>query len=417
MDNKKSDIWRGEWWLPCEDNVQPLKIAGTLTYTENEKPQLELLLNSNTNPIFHVLMGMQPVIFGEDLTGEKYTVFNVYILYITSSSVVLRAEYFVKGAHIKSLDDKCILRATVNYANLKQWVLYKRLFIEETDEETKLTIKNNPPAGMLSAEIEEGVTWNLRSQLQCNPSESEWHIFQDTVFGIRSTQLLSVNDILQHTAEFSQFFSVAMLSKQAPTHIFLWIEDKAETNVKLLFKQEPSAGGFFWHKLIRYENLSERLPSMLRQWHSSYNKIAPICTYLTNSLESKSNFSAPDFLIVEQAVKGYFKRFHNNIKTSNGKGKTKLTDELQEMLNYFAGVEKTKSLQLDLEVLTQTRDHYTHLIPDGEKPKAIRDMNKLYSLTQNLKLLLVCCILDYLGLTSDEINECFANSLNLDLYI
>ena len=417
MANKKSDIWRGEWWLPCEDNVQPLKIQGTLTCTEYEKPKLELLLNSNSNPILHVLFGLQPVIFGADLTGEKYTVFNVYLLYLTSSSIVLSAEYFVTGAHIKSLDDKCIFRATVNYPNLKQWVLYKRLFIDETDEETKLTIKKNPPDGMLSVEIEEGVTWNLRSQMQCNPSEYEWHIFQNTDFGIRSTQFLSLNDVLQHAAEFSQFFSVAMLSKQAPTHIFLWTEDKTETTVKLLFKQEHSTDGFLGHKLIRYDKLSGRLPSMLQQWHRNYKKIAPICTYLINSLESKSNFSAPDFLIVEQAVEGYFKRFHNKVKTSNGKDRTKLPDELQEMLNYFANVEKIKSLQIDLDVLTQTRDHYTHLIPDGEKPKAIKDMNELYSITQNLKLLLICCILDYLGLTSDEINECFKNSVNLDLYI
>lgn len=404
--DKATEIWHGEWWLPCNHDEQPFKISGTLTCAEYEKPILELLLSSNASLFSCVLLGIQPVIYGADMTGEKYTLFNAWVLKITASSVTLYADYFVIGAHLNSLDDKCILRATVNFPNLKYWLLYKRLFVEQTDEETRLVIKNNPPTNTLSVEVENGLTWNLRSQLYCNPSEYEWHIFQNTDFGIRPSQKISLNQVLQHAVEFSQFLSVAMLSKQTPSHIFLWTEDIEETHVKLLFKQEPSASGLYWHRLIQHVNLSAKMPSLLKQWHDMYEQIAPICTYLINSLDSKSNFGAPDFLIVAQAIDGYCKRFIRGDSTS--KKRPSYKEKIDKLLKYFEKVDLVKSCNIQPEVLADTRNKYSHLAPDSDEWKnAVSNVRELREQTTKAQILLICCLLNGIGLSIDEINTCF----------
>lgn len=403
--DKATEIWHGEWWFPCNDNDQPFKISGTLTCVENEKPILELLLSSNAPLVSCFLLGIQPVILGADMTGEKYTVFNARGLAITASSVTLSTDYFVIGAHLNSMDEKCILRATVNFPNLKYWVLYKRIFIEQTDEETKLIVKNNPPANTLAVEVDDGLTWNFRSQLQCNPSEYEWHIAQDTDFGIRPLHNISINQVLQHAVEFSQFLSVAMLSKQAPSHIFLWTEDKVETRVKLLFKQEPCAGGIYWRRLIQYAKMSDKIPAMLKQWHTLYEQIAPICTYLINSLENKSSFGAPDFLIVAQAIDGYCKRF---ISTDSSKKRPSYKEKIEKLLKYFEKVELVTSCKIQPEVLADTRNKYSHLAPDDEEwQNAVSSVNELRGQTTKAQILLICCLLNSIGLSIDEINTCF----------
>ena len=57
-----------------------------------------------------------------------------------------------------------------------------------------------------------------------------------------------------------------------------------------------------------------------------------------------------------------------------------------------------------------TRHKYSHLIPDSDtKLKKAVDGEELYCLTLKGKILLTCCILDNLGLTIEEINQCCEN--------
>lgn len=70
-----------------------------------------------------------------------------------------------------------------------------------------------------------------------------------------------------------------------------------------------------------------------------------------------------------------------------------------------------KECQINAEVLTQTRHKYSHLIPEDDKKvsKAVSGED-LYHLTQRCIILLTCCILDNIGLTTEEINICFESS-------
>lgn len=407
--DKKSEIWRGEWWLPCEENQQPNKISGKLTCFTDDKPLLELIFSSSNNILHYMVFDRQPVVYGTSVNGEKYTIFHTFVRQISNSSIVLSAEYFITGAHIKSLDEKCFYKALVEYPNLKQWVFYNRVLKEETDDSLTLKIPYHQIPETLSVEVEDGITWHLRSQLWMSGGEDDLHIMQDTNLGIYSNQKVSLNQILQSMSEFSQFLSVALLSRQAPTHVFLWTDDSPETEIKLLFKQGKNASWQYIYKLIRYDLLWEKIPDILKKWHAEFGQIQPICSYLIKSLDSKSEFDAPDFLIVAQALDGYFKRFVNK---KDGRDIQKYKQQIIELLKHFEQVDTIKKCDISPDVIADTRNKYSHLAPDDDQktPAAVTDMKELQLLTTKAKILLICCILEHIGLSIEEINKCINES-------
>ena len=63
--------------------------------------------------------------------------------------------------------------------------------------------------------------------------------------------------------------------------------------------------------------------------------------------------------------------------------------------------------------MAHTRHKYSHLIPDSDNSKNIEKAvsgEELYLLTKKAVALLTCCILDYIGLSIDEINKCLEGS-------
>jgi hypothetical protein len=145
-----------------------------------------------------------------------------------------------------------------------------------------------------------------------------------------------------------------------------------------------------------------------KTWHENYSQINPICSYLIRSIKYNTAFDAPDFLIVAQALDGYFKRFVNH---REGKDIKQYQHQIKMLLDAFKDVDVVRRCKLDPSILTQTRHKYSHLIPDDDKKITMAvDGEELYWLTQKCIVLLTCCILDMLGLTTDEINLCCNNS-------
>jgi hypothetical protein len=138
--------------------------------------------------------------------------------------------------------------------------------------------------------------------------------------------------------------------------------------------------------------------------------MAPITKYLAQAVtEQKGEFDAPDFLIVAQALDGYFKRFVNK---KDGKDIRKYDDQITKLLEYFKDVDALRACNLDAKVMAHSRHKYSHLIPNDETKNVEKAVSgeELYYLTRKAIVLLTCCILDNLGLTIDEINICFKDS-------
>lgn len=257
---------------------------------------------------------------------------------------------------------------------------------------------------LVDFELEDDLQFTVLGQMSDHFSRYDISIEQNTILKISAGKKKCVSSFLHICSEFSNFLSLALFSGQYPNELLFMNRD--DRCVKLHYKVKPSAkhvGG----SIIKYEKLKERLPIILSNWHKDYSKISPIIGHLVNSFSRENEFEPTDFLIIMQAMEGYHKRFRNK---NDGKDVRKFEDEINLLLEHFKDVEMLKEIDIDPHKIRITRDFYTHLYMGDEEPDIITNYEELFWLTQQCKILLVCCMLDYMGMTTEEINESCNNS-------
>lgn len=408
-------IFHGEWWIPAEADPEnqglfPIvqkgmeaKHTGTLTYYEDNVSTLEFYhVPSNFHAKLH---RNNEVMWGADANGQIFTLFNVIMRPNNDSAglttTVFEVGFFLMGEHVLSLKEPKYNQCVVQFPYLRNWAFHDNLIKTPKDRSHPQPIIDlSKLVTLVEVKVDNAITWVLRDKVVVNRSVYDFSINQLTEFVIDADKATPVDTFLKHVREFSQFLSVALYGEQRPVEIKL-LKKEHNRSVQLLFKIDNSKDPNVY-KLIRYEDLKEKVPAMLRVWHQNYDKIAPISSYLVDSLRKKNEFSVPDFLIIAQALDGYHKRFVNK---KNGKDIKKYEEQIKVLLNQFKDVQVIQECNIDPEVLKDTRHKYSHLYPDDEKSSAVEG-DELYWLTEKSKILLTCCVLNMLGLTNAEIDLC-----------
>lgn len=389
----------GEWWIPSEVNDSPEVFKGVLYYTGDDNSELHLY-----GIQFGSLFGKSiDTVWGRSADGTDITLFRCLVTKSCSSGEHIVSSCFIlEGAHVRSLDEDFFNRCVVRYPYLREWATNQRIIVD-VDEENRTTahfdIDSKEP--ILSAQIEDGINMVLWCQLRDNFTRFSVNAEETTNLNYETEGPYSIGAFLRLTSEFSNLFSIAMYSYQQPSEVLFKNQGDSQY-CRLLFKvnesKKPALGA-----VMKFNAFSGKLPDMLRTWHSNYIQMSPVCSYLVRSFKDEDPFDAPDFLITVQALEGYHKRFQNK---KNGKDTRKLEDEIALLLEHFKDVEAINTCDFPIKCLVDTRDMYSHLIPEEEKPDAVTDMEDLFWLTQKCKILLLCCILDFLGLDTSEINSC-----------
>ena len=416
--NNNPQIYHGEWWVPavldydmrsiCFEPEKMVghetKYKGTLTYYEDKNSTLELYLYPSN---FHAKHYCQnDVMWGQDANGNIFTLFNVTMkeqqrVDFTDTKFVVA--YILIGEHVLSAFDKCYRSCIVQFPYLRNWAFHGN--ITKSNAGTSISFKSPIYAEkLLETTTEDGVLWRLWQGQTIKRSIYDLKITQSTTLEIEALEATSIRSCMRHIEEFAQFLSIALYCDQNPTEVkFVNKENKHES--VFLFKKDASADPGVL-SLIKFGILKEKLPKMLNIWHKNFEKVAPISSYLIESLQKKSRFDVPDFLIIAQALDGYHKRFVNK---KNGKDIRKYEDQIEILLNQFKDVKAIEKCHIKPIVLADSRNFYSHLFPDEEKKSAV-ESEDLYWLTEKCKVLLTCCILNLLGLTNKEINLCCEQS-------
>lgn len=419
--SKNPQIFRGEWWVPavvdrdtCMNFPYPeemmgreKKYTGTLTYYGNEDAILEFL-HVPSNYRFHFYSN-NPVIWGSDANGRDFTLFGVVSKDkpkedFTNTRFVVGM--ILIGEHVLSVDKEWSNKCIVHLPYLNNWLFYEtRKFINPAlIDNTYLLNAALRDKDLLNVELDDGLFWKLCHNIKVEETISGLSIKKTPYFEIETSKPISIYNFLKLIIEFEQFLSIALYGEQNSMDIqFLGSDSKR--SCMLLLKNEYSADPLFL-SLIKFDKFKDKLPSMLRFWHSNFDKIAPISGYLIDSIQRKNRFDVPDFLIVAQALDGYHKRFVNK---KDGKDHRKYEDQIDILLKQFKNVDAIKKCRINPFVLADTRNYYSHLFPDEEKKSAVEG-GDLYWLTEKCKVLLTCCILNLLGLTNEEINLCCEHS-------
>lgn len=413
-------IFHGEWWVPARVDhdinmvlMQPesmmgheRKYTGTLTYYGDQDSTLSLYHVPSNFYAKHYKQN--DVMWGMDANGNIFTLFKVVMednLTGDFTNSTFKVDLILMGEHVISLKEPMYNKCVVQFPFLRNWAFHDNLINSRKNgllNSTILDVRNM--AILVQTQVDDTIKWVLWDKFSSNRSIYDLIIKQLTEFVIDTDKIVPIDKFLRHIREFSQFLSVALYCKQTPTEI--WFYKKAQNHsVQLLFKIDKSIDPIT-NKLIQFDDLKEKVPTMLGIWHKNYDKISPISSYLIDSLQKKNAFNVPDFLIIAQALDGYHKRFVNK---KNGKDIRKYEKQMEILLDQFQDVEVIQQCNIDPKVLCDTRNKYSHLYPDDEESLAV-DGDKLFWLTEKCKILLTCCILNMMGLSNAEINLCCENS-------
>lgn len=393
----------GSWWVPEGNHrFNGNHFPGTLTYTGTEPTVLEII-HEPSEVVFSRNNMPYEVIWGQDANGDFYTLFGaVMIRQHNFTRSTFKISYVLVGDHFESMEEPCFDLCIAEYPYLREWVFDSRIDANVEDGNTVIRIDDKRKEPIMESTIEDGVRAYLWSQMKKNYTRFSISLEQATNFDIEIPAKASISKYLSIVARFTQFLSIALFRQQYPSAITL--KDKGEfQNYHLLFEVKDSTKPLLNNPLIKYNELKDKMPDVLKTWYENYEQVSPIAYYLVRSLGTEP-FDTPDFLIIAQALDGYFKRFVNK---KDGKDVKQFKQQIDILLKRYKGVEALNKCHIDSEVLTHSRHKYSHLIPDGEKgtEKAAKG-RALFWLTEKCKVLLTCCILDMLGLTIDEINIC-----------
>lgn len=398
------------WWVPDgHRRFYGEQHTGTLTYYGDKLSTLVVIHEPTQGTIFRAY-DTYDVIWGRDAGGDIYTLFGATLTQhlgdFSRATFIIR--YILIGKHVQSLEEPFFDKCLVRFQFLNHWALENRINGGASHNQTNISLDLGYHIPFLTIEVEDGVKLMLSSFLEDKRTRYSFTANQETYVSIESTGKVSISKYLRTISEFSQFLSIALFAEQQPSEVVFSVNGD---NLKypLLGKRAESAEPWVL-SLIKFDELKERVPEMFGRWHTNYDRVYPISHYLIRAFSNTTSFDIPDFVCIAQALDGYFKRFVYK------KGEIDIRQYKQQiefLLDKFKGVEVIERINLDAEILTQTRHKYVHFIPDEDEKivNAVDDMGEMYWLMQKGVVLLTCCILDMLGLSTDEINLCCNNSL------
>jgi len=400
-------VFHGRWWAP--DGVRRFRdfaYMGTLIIEEDGTSRLEIYHDQRISAVFNVYERYE-IIWGESADGIKITLFNAVSLHNIKKNEffeeVFKLSAVVIGEHIKTGGEPLFDRCIVRYKYLRNWVLKYKIPPYNIDTSGDIR-KNNTP--LIHTSIEEDIGLYIFHHLDYSENQYGFNAAETAMLTFTSVNLTSVSRFVDLVREYSSFLSFALFSDQHPSEIILM--KNGDNHFCRVYHKMGKSTNPYDYSLIPVLHFHAKLPAILKIWHQKYGQLSQICHYLLSILDY-DEFDIPDFLIIAQALDGYHKRFMNK---KDGKDIRKYKDQIDAMLDWFDDVESIRECHIDSKMMADTRNKYSHLVPDEEdEGKTIARGAELFSLTQKAKILLTACILDLLGLNHKEIEICFNSSI------
>ncbi len=411
--------YKGYWWLPSNPEDQ---LAGSLTIEPDGMIKLELFggFRKEEDEIFITFEPKnQPVIYGRcyapnsNMKDISLFVCRGAVRYNTGSTFIMTSytcHYALIGIHVDSMNAPVFFKAAVDYDELVYWCPSNiiKTTLKENHLSLDIDITHKDAVPLSKVELENGITLSLMDGVTYSIGYPKMYFEQGTYIDICKGNI-SAQDVLSVVRKFERFITVATLEMQEHSRITLQSEleyqefDNGERRyhtIELIVpryeygKRTENRPHEF---LFRYADVAKDFASMYAKFCVDKN-IDQIWSNLIYSLEKKRVFTSNDFLVVVQALDGFAIRF----RKAQG-----LFEELKSLRDEFIGVKGIKQLtDDDLIAAKGSRHYYTHILKIEEKEsRNAVDGAKLLNITNKLRLLLICCVLSFLGMDVERINE------------
>jgi hypothetical protein len=427
--------YKGYWYLPSSPEK---KIAGNLTYYPNEKIVLELFggFNTNLSSLFNSVE-QEPIIYGNTSDAKEITLLqcsqNVSINLSADFPIIsYSCNFMIIGKFVTSLDEKCHYTANIKIPELTSWYHPKSIDINIPDMEdaTNMTISVNThqkTPNETIVKVDENTSILLKKDVNCSTQNMLLNIQleQYTYLEIIKQDAVSIKELLVDIYKYEQFISLATLNVVKSSVITLYDSNlyKQFENKKIytpIYFIHPFTERLdivpnfkFYEYLFTYSTIQNIYPNILQKWYNAKEELNPIRSHLIESLKKKKVYGSVDFLIIIQAIEGYWWRFKDEVYREQhsipSKKQIKLNTILTELKEDFLDIALIKNVDIDIAAIVDSRHYYSHFVLCDKKPKRLEGWD-LIKQAKNLRLLLICCILSFIGLDNSQINTIFTKS-------
>lgn len=407
--------FKGLWWIPEDIENQA---SGTLI-VKNSKIVLETIgVLGSDSPIDHLAGGnasQYDVIWGISSDAKEISVFNCYeSMSLNTDCPFPIAKYSVQvvavGKHIKSLDETGNYDVKAYIEELSYW--FRPNIIHFSQQDKNLTFSTDlENANQIAVTLDDDCKLELEGEVNISHGKTGMQVTIDqmSTLSFACSKPISMNDAKHNVFLFEQFLSFATLTPVQSDRFLLIDKDKDgnPTNNKTIEifekKDERSSDPErFWEFLFVYETIKDSFSSIICKWYAEKDMF-PIRAHLIDSVGHRGSFCSNDFLIIVQAVEGFYCRFRED--------GLNLTTILQNLRNDFSDISILELSDDDINCTRDSRHYFSHLLPPGKKEHVV-DGHELYDLNHKLRKLLLCCMLNFVGFTNQDINEIFSKSHN-----
>lgn len=418
----KNEEYKGFWFLPSNvDN----KVPGILYFRANTEIRLELIGGFETKIPDILTSKSIDIIQGITHENEEISLFfcNRYGSWNMSSPYPItnyNCQYLIRGKHLNEISEKVFNRIEADLAGLFEWYpsgrIQNEIVFSEDDKPTKIncTISDSDYWEKI-VDIDNDLNAKIRgtANYTLSPDHRETNFSQNTLFEIcRTNSKESFVYFLNKVELFRQFLSLASLSTSDYLQLTLFDDDdyqlsqkgnKLYNRVLLYFVREKEDN----HKIKRHEflfshrDIIDTYPVIIRTWYGFNKDLAPIRKHLIESIKFKKVFTSLDFLIIAQALEGYHRRF-----VDKKNDKIFLKERIEGLLGLFLDVQKVSNYPINITHVVNSRHYYSHFY---EKNDNVLDGLELFKLTEQLRVLLICCVLRLIGFDTKLINKLINN--------
>jgi hypothetical protein len=400
---------KGYWHLPDKPEH---RIAGILYFQPNEDPRLELLgsLGQDEIPLLAFLNHPDEisVIHGESADAKRVTLLNCrpFGSVNLSASFGLQQftiQYVLEGIHLSNGQDAVFTGVSVKLPLLTTWINYYNVRFSTGPDGFALNYNRN---AIKTIQVLVETDLNLSLDFVATPPST---VHQEMLTVCQAYQLnletKSPVDFLmlyQKAARFRRFLQLATLSDFGFEGLVLQTSNKNAVNLYYRQYNKLHVQKDIRKFLFTYEKIETEFPELIKKWFAFGKDMAPILKHLVNSIKDKSIFDTADFLIIVQALEGYCWRFRSawTKKTLQGK--------LENLDLEFSYVPQIKQQRTDYRLVAESRNYYSHFYQRKPTLPPAEGI-PLYHLTQQLKKLLICCILHETGFNNQKTIELFQN--------
>lgn len=429
--------YKGYWYLPSSPNI---KVAGTLTYYPNEKIILELI-GSFDDDIFN--NNEEHLIYGNTSDAKAITLVKCskfpFLNFSAGFPIVrYRCDYLLIGKHIGGLDEKRQYSANIRIPELSYWchpeALQTSLSFDKNSKQINQicisfhTKHENNKDIICNVQVNDNTSIILKKGIDYTDTSLTPQLEQYTYIKILKRNKSSIIDLLADIRTFEHFLSLATFDIVRSSDITIFDEETClheneQNGVIINFihpfteRQNVYKNNRIHYYLFDYLSIKEFYPEMLRKWYNVPEDLYPIRLHLISSLKKQKLYSSVDFLVIIQAIEGFWWRFRDDSyhkkKSISKKEKTKLHTLLSELIAEFEDVELINKASINIEAVIDSRHYFSHFLPKCKKPKALDGM-ELFKESRKIRVLLICCILSFVGLQNHQIDTIFKKS-NLEL--